>query len=179
MIDFVDIDKNNKFKHKSPPSSEFSVLFQQIWLMMRKNFLIYRRNYRQSLFLLLSPVLIFILITVQQSIANISINVKIINPAIKPVPNIARCLPPKNVPKGDCVTVGYGVVGDKEAWIDYVMDYVAKVNDLQLGSDVKQISSGTVQNYMEYLAAHPNRTQIGVLFCTGNWDIYGKISVPC
>lgn len=39
----------------------------------------------------------------------------------------------------DCRSLEYAVVGQKEVWIDYVMQYVAKNNNLKLNKDIKVI----------------------------------------
>lgn len=59
------------------------------------------------------------------------------------------------------------------------MNMVAEINDLEYGTDVKLLSTGTPQDFNNYLENHLNQTQIGVIFCTSQWPISGVYNLPC
>jgi hypothetical protein len=46
------------------------------------------------------------------------------------------------------------------------MEYVAKTNGMEFGTDVKLVTVGTVSNFYNYFITNPNKTLYGVLFCT-------------
>ena len=63
--------------------------------------------------------------------------------------------------------------------MDYVMNYVAITNNLNIDDDIKFIGEGSPSILSDYLLSHLNQTQIGVIFCNTEWIIYGQISIPC
>ncbi|EGR27398.1 hypothetical protein IMG5_196680, partial [Ichthyophthirius multifiliis] len=78
----------------------------------------------------------------------------------------------------------YGIIGNREKWIDYVLDYVAYVNDLELEKDIRQLTDKNIQTnsnqFVNFIHTNPNMTQIGVVFCTSKWSIINdQISIPC
>ena len=50
----------------------------------------------------------------------------------------------------ECLTIGYGIIGKKEPWIEYVMNYTARINNLQKGKDVKEIFTGSPREFYKY-----------------------------
>ena len=56
-------------------------------------------------------------------------------------------------------------------WIDHVMKYVAKDNNLQLGNDIKLLTVGETKDFYNYILAHQNQTLYGLLFCTTEYDL--------
>lgn len=58
------------------------------------------------------------------------------------------------------------------------MQFVAKENDLDFGSDVKMLIHGNSNALMNYFKTHQNQTKYGVLFCIDNLD-FMNVSIPC
>ena len=65
--------------------------------------------------------------------------------------------------------------------MDYVMSYVAITNNLDINDDVKFVGEGAPYLFSDYLLAHLNQTQIGVIFCNTEWTIrnYDNVKIPC
>jgi len=51
------------------------------------------------------------------------------------------------------------------------MEKVSKDNDLPLGKEMKLISTGTPENFSEYILANQNKTLYGVLFCVSEYFV--------
>lgn len=150
--------KNHATKGRCAKIQNF---FSHLNLLLLKNFLVFSRNYISTLFVLFSPLFICLLLLLLQYIANSVANENEINPPITKNPNLPRCT------GEDCVTLGYGIIGEKTEWIDYALEYVAKKNGLNETSDFKLIYQGEEsQPYFDYLSQNPNKTMIGALFCT-------------
>ena len=58
------------------------------------------------------------------------------------------------------------------------MNYVAKDNGLA-DKDVKYLGEITQGEFSDYIQQNTNKTQLGVIFCTSEWDIKGIANVPC
>ena len=50
------------------------------------------------------------------------------------------------------------------------MKYLAAVNNLEYGKEVKMISQGHPSEFKAYLNENKNKTLFGVLFCTSEWN---------
>jgi hypothetical protein len=77
----------------------------------------------------------------------------------------------------NCTTIGYGILGEEKEWVNATMQHVAYKYGLTFGhgNDVaKQWNGSNSTKYLEYLGNNSNQTQIGVLFCTSTWIIFGK-----
>lgn len=101
-----------------------------------------------------------------------------IDAPIKSYGNINRCYHTLEDPD-NCTTIAYGILGPSEPWIHSVMDYVAKTNNLQMDTDVKYIGEKNQKEFSEYLMENINQTQLGVIFCTGAWNLLDYATVPC
>jgi hypothetical protein len=81
-----------------------------------------------------------------------------------PTPDVFTLPPmPKCIGK-DCVSLAYAVIGEKDPYIDDVMEFVKKDNNFN-DSDVKEWKM-TPNEIMKHLEETPNKTQIAVIFCT-------------
>lgn len=65
------------------------------------------------------------------------------------------------------MSLAYAVIGDRDPYIDDVMDYVSKDNDFTK-DDVKEWKMSP-KEIMKHLEETPNKTQIAVIFCTSEW----------
>ena len=59
------------------------------------------------------------------------------------------------------------------------MDYVTKTNGFEKDKDVKYVGSTTPRDFTNSLMNKLNYTQLGVIFCTSEWDILGMANIPC
>jgi hypothetical protein len=85
------------------PNSKF---WKQTKLMTWKNYLVFRRNYKQVLFQILVPISICILLVILQKIVDVYNSYFIDrNPESRVLQNLLRCEVPE-----DCVTIGYGLI---------------------------------------------------------------------
>lgn len=58
------------------------------------------------------------------------------------------------------------------------MQFIAKENNLEFGTDVKLLTVGNSSAYNNYLTNNMNQTKYGVVFCLDSID-YLNISIPC
>jgi len=58
------------------------------------------------------------------------------------------------------------------------MKDIADSNNLNFTTDVKLLTIGTSEDYLNYLNEKENKTKFGVLFCLDKIDLY-NISIPC
>ena len=152
----------HQIKQSTTYTSSFYKFFYDIYLLLWKNMLIFSRNYVSTLFVILSPLLICLLLLLFQYISSLVANENEVNPPIFQSSLLPKC-------QGDgCTTLGYGIIGNNDAeWIEYVLEYVAKRNNLNKTHDFKLIYQGEDSTvYFDYLSQHPNQTMIGALFCT-------------
>lgn len=97
---------------------------------------------------------------------------------IETVGSIPKCI--KGIGMQDeCLTIAYGIVGPREDWIDHTLDFVALQNNLNRTSDIVQLDIEQPQDFSNFIKLYPNRTQVGVVFCTTNYPVYGDIAMPC
>ena len=152
-------DQTFKQKHGFFPN--IYKFFFDIWLLLWKNYLIFTRNYVSTLFVLLSPLFICLLLLLFQYVSNYVANENEINPPIIQTHLLPKCY-------GDgCTTFGYGIIGENAELIDYVLEYVAQRNNLNRTNDIKLIYQGLeTEPYFDYLGQNPNKTMIGAIFCT-------------
>lgn len=143
-----------------------------------KNARLLVRSPRTAAALLLLPPLVCLFLSYMGSLFEERLRHSAIpSPKVEPVARVPRCSGPK-----DCVSVGYFVAGEAEEWTEAVMRLVAEDNGLAFGTDVRLLGVGTPADFSDHVAAHRNRTQIAVIFCTGVWGLrFGGVGVdvPC
>ena len=76
---------------------------------------------------------------------------KVVDPPIQPFQQLPKCKSGNSKKPDDCLTIGYGIIGKQEPWIDYVMQHVAYMNGLEFGKDVRLISRHSSASFYEYL----------------------------
>ena len=178
------IYKNNNNKPKQslyiiPSSSSCSRFSSHLRLMLWKNFLIFKRNYISTLSILLTPVFVCLLLSTVQYICTMhSSTIKEEHPPIEPVSALSRCTVPS-----DCTTIAYSIIKSEnsltdDSYIDKIMSDVAYLNGLSFNEDVKLATTGSYDNYLEYLEENKNKTKYGVLFCV-DYFVTGDDAFPC
>jgi hypothetical protein len=81
-------------------------LIKQIRLMTWKNFLIFTRNLKPTIFQMMTPILICILLVfIQMLVDNFAQGLINKNPEILKLNEIPKCKYPE-----DCITIGYGII---------------------------------------------------------------------
>ena len=79
---------------------------KQTRLMIWKNYLVALRNYKLSLFQIITPIFICLLLVVLQVIMNVYNSLYINkNPGVIPINKIDKCVNPS-----DCITIGYALI---------------------------------------------------------------------
>lgn len=58
------------------------------------------------------------------------------------------------------------------------MQYVAQANGLEFNKDVKLLTAGDSQAYLNYLQKYQNKTRYGVVFCLDSME-YLNVTIPC
>lgn len=81
-------------------------LCKQTKLMTWKNYLVFSRNIKPTVFQIFTPVFICIILVILQVLVN-NFNTSFVNknPTSKPLENLHKCMYPE-----DCATVGYGII---------------------------------------------------------------------
>ena len=110
------------------------------------------RNKKVTVCQIIMPILCCLLVLYFQSVAEDYANVFRETPDEHPLSKLPKCF------GDDCVTVGFGIVGDspdpKNAeydWIFHTMKYFAEANGLKYDQDVKLLTLGTPRDFKEYL----------------------------
>lgn len=143
-----------------------------------KNFILIRRNPKNYFGILLSPIVVCLtLFCLQLTVDHVTDLTEVRNPKPVPITKVPKCLSPTG-----CLSIGYFVIGEKEDWIDEVMQKVAESNELEFGKDVKMVMRGSPADFDQHVQSHRNQTQIAVIFCTSSWQLSYKnfsLSLPC
>jgi hypothetical protein len=68
-------------------------------------------------------------------------------------------------------------------WTEYVLDYLADKNDLEIGNDIAVVAEESAWDLIKYIEHNENKTQTAVLFCTGTYRVpenpYYNLTLPC
>ena len=116
-MELVDLNINNQLIDqelefpisKKVIKSNISKFFHHTFLMLRKNYLIMRRNKKVTIFQWVSPILVCLLLVFWQSIANTITDITEIEPPITFPEKISKCVPPEDS-DSKCTTIGYGII---------------------------------------------------------------------
>lgn len=94
---------------------------------------------------------------------------------------IPKCIPgSQNSTVSKCITIAYGVIGEKEDWISHSLDFLAISNDLDRATDIIEIDiNQKPQEFNTFFENYQNVTQVGIIFCTSNYTITKDITFPC
>eukprot|EP01017_Pseudomicrothorax_dubius_P016346 TRINITY_DN18554_c0_g1_i1.p1 TRINITY_DN18554_c0_g1~~TRINITY_DN18554_c0_g1_i1.p1 ORF type:complete len:199 (+),score=42.84 TRINITY_DN18554_c0_g1_i1:152-748(+) len=177
IIEMGEIGMNRPFRKDSNHTSDAKEKSQltQILLLLQKNLIIFKRNRRVTLFQLLTPLLVSLLLVTWQNVSERIFRVEIIDPDVESQESMYKCQVPD-----DCISIGYGVIGPREDWIDFVMERVAAQEGMKFGQEVRLISHGNAKDFMDYIQDNWNKTQVGIIFCTEKWPIMQSgLEVPC
>ncbi|EGR29336.1 hypothetical protein IMG5_158040 [Ichthyophthirius multifiliis] len=186
-IEIQKVINNEKTMIQSSFKQEIKTTIKHIILLLKKKIIINQRHKYVFIFHYTTPLIVFLLMTFWQQVANKITVFKQLEPPIYTPERIPKCISPEYVDSFDpdddnCISVGYHIIGTEQIWVKEVMKYVAKKNNLEFGKDVKQISEANVENLSNYIKKNLNRTQIGVFFCTDYYpyDFKGiPMKIPC
>lgn len=157
---------------------QFSGFGLQLKLLLKKQYLIFSRNIKSTLFQIFTPVFLCIFLVCLQQLADYSMSTQIDkSPDVLTVDKIPKCY------GEDCITVGIGLTApNKTKFVNFAMEYLAKHNDLHLGRDVRIIAE-SYEHTIRYLDHNSNKTQTCILFCTGDFyppkNPYYNETIPC
>ena len=100
------IPKSLKDTNQRESQGCLSLFYKQTKLMMWKNYLVFTRSLKPTVFQLITPVLICLILLSLQGLMNIySNNVKNLSPQVVNLHNLEKCRYPE-----DCTTIGYGLI---------------------------------------------------------------------
>jgi len=143
---------------------EVSTLFRwflHLKLLLQKNFLLYRRNYRTILFQILTPIIICIFLVILQEIAEDALDYSNLNTQVYGMDTFPKCY------GKDCITLGVATTGSQNNFTSYILKHITKRYDLKMHADVQVLSENDPKSFIDYLNKHENKTQVGLIFCTG------------
>jgi ABC-type multidrug transport system ATPase subunit len=63
-------------------------------------------------------------------------------------------------------------------WAYYDMKYVASSQNMTYGTDVRELTAGTYEQYINYFNTNPNKTYLSVMFCIDTLTVSG-VDIPC
>ena len=161
-----------------------SIYCTQTMAFMKKTLIVYYRHYKTTILLLCSPFIIcVILVLLQIALETWSVAFIEKNPPTQYIGKIPKCPAPD-----DCTTIMTLILDrteneENKNEVEYIMNYVAKNNDLKYGTDIK--ISETMKNFSmfsNYLNNNKNKTYFGVVFCYDHLDsefYTTKINIPC
>ena len=171
--------QDNWMQNTNPQENCFRNIYFLLKLLLWKNFIMAKRNRKNIIILFLTPLAICTVLITLQAIADHVVGNNIINPPIQSTNYLKKC----ENPKEECVTLGYAILGNKTSeWIDYTLNYIANKSQLTLEKDIKMYYHGNnASKYFEYLGRNPNKTLVGIIFCTLDEEIRSNIfsSVTC
>jgi hypothetical protein len=150
------------------------------WLFLRlllwKNYLLFRRNIKTTIFQVLVPIAICVYLIALQAVADEASDYSDKDPDTYTLSGIEDCY------GDDCITLGVSLSAGRTAWTDYVLSFLVVNYGLEMGKDIQVINEDSPVDFIHYLSSHENKTQTGVIFCTGAFDLpdneYVSI-VPC
>lgn len=173
-----DLEKPKDFIISYGGCSKFCSQFK---ILLWKNWLLFRKNIKNTLFLLLTPVLAILLVLLLQALVD-SFNFQFINKNPKEIllGNLKNCKSYR-LPKTDhdCITIGYEIKSktldipdEAKEYYNDIMKYVAEANELEFGKDVSLVSFGKNANISNYLWNHKNLTSYAISFCYEGIDLF-------
>ena len=135
-------------------------------VLVWKQFLVFTRNIRSTLFQVITPVFICVFLLVLQEFATYGFN-----STTQVIPDIFSL---KNIPKcygSGCITLGVAYTNSTTKPLpDYVIRHISKYQNLEIGTDI-QVIANNYNDLINYLTINTNKTQTVVLFCTGAFEI--------
>lgn len=145
---------------------EKSVFWLQTRLLMWKQYLVFTRNLKSTLFQVFTPVFICIFLVLLQQLANYSMSTMVIKtPSVLESTKIPKCY------GSDCITLGIAYTNPNTTLVSqYILQYLMAHEDLSMGKDMKVIADN-YNDTINFLAKYPNKTQTAVLICTGPFKL--------
>ena len=164
-FDYLELSENSTLASNSLESStkkQLKIYYLHLKCLMWKQFLVFRRNLKSTLFQLFTPLFICLFLLMLQQVAQISLK-SMVNkhPSTESIQRIPKCW------GSGCITLGVGFTSGKTDWTDYVLSHLATNQNLKLDSDIKVVAEKDPMDLINYLIDHPNKTQTAVIFCTG------------
>lgn len=146
-------------------------------LLLWKNYLLFKRNWKSLLAEVLVPFLICAYIVGVQLVSNIATERRQPDPEIVRLDNIPKCW------GEDCITLAVAYTDGNKPWTEYVLAHIAEHSDLEMGRDIAVIADDGAWSIIKYIEGHQNTTQTALLFCTGAYKVpenpYYNLTIPC
>lgn len=134
----------------------------QVKLLLWKQYLLFSRNLKSTLFQIFTPVCICIFLVLLQQLATYSMSTM----TDKHPPDLSLSKIPKCYGSG-CITLGIAYTSPMTTKMsEHILSYIAENNDLKINDDIKVIANN-YDDMIDYLAKYTNRTQTCLLLCTG------------
>ena len=71
----------------------------------------------------------------------------------------------------ECVSIGFGFTNQSRPWSDYVIQHISQAAKVRLGSEARIYTYEDPMAFIGFLANSTHSTTVGVLFCTGTFDV--------
>lgn len=147
------------------PPNKIYTKWDQYKLLLWKNYLITIRNSKALLFQVLAPVFICLFLVGLDLLTQSMLVWEDPYPELVQIDGIPKCV------GKECITLGIGLTAGKNEWTDYVINYLEQEYDLEIGKDMKVLTERNPIEFYQYLADHMNTTQVGIIFCTGRFEL--------
>eukprot|EP00340_Litonotus_pictus_P000459 CAMPEP_0170514168 /NCGR_PEP_ID=MMETSP0209-20121228/708_1 /TAXON_ID=665100 ORGANISM="Litonotus pictus, Strain P1" /NCGR_SAMPLE_ID=MMETSP0209 /ASSEMBLY_ACC=CAM_ASM_000301 /LENGTH=1106 /DNA_ID=CAMNT_0010798131 /DNA_START=1 /DNA_END=3321 /DNA_ORIENTATION=+ len=178
------MNHSKSFKHNTVQRGIFGSFWNQTKILLWKNYLLFKRNYKNTIFMLITPILAVLILLALQGLTNY-FNNQFVNkkPDLVFIENINNC----NIfatTEGECKTIRYSVTTNSLSPVpkveyDYyekIISNVAKANNLSMTDDVSLIESHIDPN--KYLVSNKNSTSYVITFCYESSNLMNS-SIPC
>ena len=165
-----------------PEKKENQYLNQTI-TMIKKILLIFIRNPKTLIAIFSTPFAICLILTFLQILySSYTERWEKKNPSILELGMIPKCFKPEN-----CTTIQAVIldnsIKEKETnynTVKHIMNYVAKENELKMGSDVVIQYFNSYLDYSLYIENNLNQTYFSIIFCYDNLDVNEvNLTLPC
>ena len=165
-----------------PKKKENQYLNQTI-TMIKKILLIFIRNPKTLIAIFSTPFAICLILTFLQILySSYTERWEKKNPSILELGMIPKCFKPEN-----CTTIQAVIldnsIKEKETnynTVKHIMNYVAKENELKMGSDVVIQYFNSYLDYSLYIENNLNQTYFSIIFCYDNLDVNEvNLTLPC
>eukprot|EP00743_Colponemidia_sp_Colp-15_P008092 GILK01008768.1.p1 GENE.GILK01008768.1~~GILK01008768.1.p1 ORF type:complete len:953 (+),score=144.68 GILK01008768.1:132-2990(+) len=143
-------------------------------LLLHKNLVLSWRNKRASLFQLLTPIFVCLLLVLIQYLAENAVARTDPNPPVKLVGTVPPC---KSGGSGRCSTMMFATSNNSNSWaVNSIMRIFAEQNHLDFDKDISFFDNNT--GIVDYLSQNPNTTQSAVVFCNSQLTLPGGQELP-
>lgn len=159
------LNENHFTQLNKEPVKKPNVFWLHTKVLVWKQFLVFTRNIKSTLFQVATPVFICLFLIMLQQFAAYAFSRNVTeNPEVISIDKIPKCY------GSGCITLGIAYTADKTTPLtEYVLKFISDQQGLEINKDI-QVIAKTYSKTIDYLTVNTNKTQTVVLFCTGEFE---------